>query len=55
MATGGELASAHMPKKLRVENWLHECQLLVSVTLPLGSTVAIIILLHGQILHVMWN
>ena len=39
MATGGELVSTHMPKKSWVENWLHECQLLASVTLPLGGTV----------------
>ena len=39
MATGSELVSTHMPKKLRVENWLHECQLLASVMLPLGGTV----------------
>ena len=32
MATGGGLVSTHIPKKLRVENWLHKCQLL-----PLGS------------------
>ena len=50
MATGGELVSTHMPKKSRVENWLHkcrdECQLLASVTLPLGSTVY----LYGKVL-----
>ena len=40
MATRGELVSTQMPKKSWVENWLHECQLLASVTLPLGSTVA---------------
>ena len=40
VATRGELVSTHMPKKLRIENWLHECQLLVSVTLPLGGTVS---------------
>ena len=40
MATCGELVSTHMPKKSWVEHWLHECQLLASVTLPLGSTVA---------------
>ena len=39
MATCGELVSTHMPKKSRVENWLHERQLLASVTLPLGGTV----------------
>ena len=39
MATCGEIVSTHMPKKSRVENWLHECQLLASVTLPLGGTV----------------
>ena len=39
MATHGELVSTHMPKKLWVENWLHEYQLLASVTLPLGGTV----------------
>ena len=37
MATRGELVSTHMPKKSRVENWLHECQLLASITLPLGA------------------
>ena len=40
VATRGELVSTHMPKKLRIENWLHKCQLLVSVTLPLGGTVS---------------
>ena len=39
MATGGELVSTQMPKKLQVENWLHEFQLLSSVTLHLGGTV----------------
>ena len=39
MATRGKLVSTHMPKKLGVENWLHECQLLASVTLPLDGTV----------------
>ena len=39
VATSGELVITHMPKKSRVENWLHECQLLASVTLPLGGTV----------------
>ena len=49
MATRGELVSTHMPKKARVENWLHECQLLVSVTLPLGSTVGFV-----KCFHLMW-
>ena len=40
VATHGELVTSHMPKKSQVENWLHKCQLLVSVTLPLGGTVA---------------
>ena len=40
MATHGELVSTCMPKKSQVENWLHECQLLASVMLPLGGTVA---------------
>ena len=40
--TCGELVSTHMPKKSRVKNWLHEYQLLVSVTLPLGGTVCTI-------------
>ena len=44
MATGGELVSTHMLKKLRVENWLLECQLLASITLPLGSTVCMYVL-----------
>ena len=39
MATCGELVSTHMPKKSRVKSWLHECQPLASVTLPLGGTV----------------
>ena len=39
MATHGELVSTHMPKKLLLENWLHEYRLLASVTLPLGGTV----------------
>ena len=39
MDTHGELVSTHMPKKSQVENWLHECQLLASVMLPLGGTV----------------
>ena len=39
VATRGESVSTHMPKKSRVENWLHECKLFASVTLPLGSTV----------------
>ena len=39
MATGGKLVSTHMPKKSREKNWLLECQLLVSVTLPLDGTV----------------
>ena len=39
MATCGELVSSHIPKKSWVENWLHECQLLASVMLPLGGTV----------------
>ena len=39
MAIRGELVSTHMPKKLRFEIWLHECQLLTGVILPLGSTV----------------
>ena len=39
MATCGELVSTHIPKKSQVENWLHECQLLASVTLPLSGTV----------------
>ena len=39
MATHGELASTHIPKKSLVENWLHECQLFASVMLPLGGTV----------------
>ena len=34
-----ELVSTHMPQKSRVENWLHEYQLLSSVKLPLGGTV----------------
>ena len=40
MPTHGDLVSTHKPKKSRVKNWLHECQLLVRVTLPLGSIVA---------------
>ena len=39
MATCGELVSTHMPKKSRVKNWLHECQLFTSVTLPLGRCI----------------
>ena len=39
MVTHGELVSTHMPKKSQVKNWLHECQLLSSVMLPLGSAV----------------
>ena len=42
MATCGELVSTHMLKKSWVENWLHKCQLLVSVMLPLGGTVALL-------------
>ena len=40
LACHGELINTHMPKKLWVKNRLHECQLLVSVTLPLGGTVS---------------
>ena len=39
MATHDELVNTHMLKKSLVENWLHECQLLASIMLPLGSTV----------------
>ena len=39
MATRGELVSTQIPKKLWVINWLRECQLLASVTLPLTDTV----------------
>ena len=39
VATHGEIVSTHMPKKMWVKNWLHECQLLASVPLPLGGTV----------------
>ena len=41
MATHGGLVSTHMPKKSWVKNWLHECQLLASVMLPLSSTVTL--------------
>ena len=39
MATRGELVSTHMLNKSQVKIWLHKCQLLMSVTLPLGGTV----------------
>ena len=52
MATGGELVSTHMPKKSLVENWLFECQLLASVTLPLGGTVRV---LPPDILPCWWH
>ena len=42
VATSGELVSTHMPKKSQVENWIHKCQLLTSVLLPLGGTVHVV-------------
>ena len=54
MVTGGELVSAHMPKKSQLKNWLHECQLLASVTLPLDSTVGTILLNRRRGLVVCW-